>query len=336
MIFPWADGGNLLNEWERLPPHDVGAEKVLWFLEQFVGLCEALEELHTKETQNCIHGDLKPENILIFSQPGSNPIFQIADLGLAAFHIEAHTNMRMASGVGSGTSRYKPPEMETMNLEVSRGRAYDIWSMGCILLEFLVWLTSGYDGLRKFQSSTTYFWDLSRSGSILHSAVEIYLDLAETELASSPVLSDVVLLVKKQLLVQKPERVGAKKLRENLQRIRDKRDGSALSSLTPVRFTLPDAGIDSTKRQAPAPHIVGDRLAVQGQQDKPVIRLGKGVDLSDQDNIDGDTNNKKGPKIVLTGVSGGSDSGGSHNQDVSLIYPQSGAWANSDHFQYVS
>ncbi|KAK8092472.1 uncharacterized protein PG998_014957 [Apiospora kogelbergensis] len=105
------------------------------------------------------HGDLKPENILLFNRGKSQAILQIADLGLAAFHEEAHTNMRKPSGVGTGTSRYKPPEMgthrETMQ---SRGRAYDIWSIGCILLEYLVWSTSGYDALRTFKTHTDFFW----------------------------------------------------------------------------------------------------------------------------------------------------------------------------------
>lgn len=301
-----------------------------------MGLCEALEELHTKETQNCIHGDLKPENILMFSQSGSNAILQIADLGLAAFHIEAHTNMRVASGVGSGTSRYKPPEMETMSPTVSRGRAYDIWSMGCILLEFLVWLTSGYDGLRKFQGSTTYFWDLSRRGTIFHPTVELYLELAEPNLASSSVLSDLLLLVKNQVLVRKGARLGAKDLRKNIQGIRDKCIGSPPLSFTPVRIALPDTGIDSTRPHPPAPHIVNDHLAAPGQHDKPVTLLERGVNLSDQDNNHGGTNEMRGPEIVLTGAPGEPGSGGSHNQDVSSIHPQSGARTNNDHFQYVS
>lgn len=44
-----------------------------------------------------------------------------------------------------GTDGYAPPEIENINLEC--GRKYDIWSLGCILLEVTAFVVLGYAGL---------------------------------------------------------------------------------------------------------------------------------------------------------------------------------------------
>ncbi|KAJ0312471.1 hypothetical protein COL516b_001555 [Colletotrichum fioriniae] len=67
-----------------------------------------------------------------------------------------------------GTSRYEPPEMDKDRDKMfpaheTRSRAYDIWSIGCIVLEFLIWLAYGFDAVKKFQDETAYFWERERS-----------------------------------------------------------------------------------------------------------------------------------------------------------------------------
>lgn len=298
LMFLWAEGGNLDSYWQSLQPKDVQKERVYWFVEQLVGICSALEELHTKGPRKCVHGDLKPENILVFGRSTSEYILQIADLGLAAFHEQA-TNMRQeASRMGSGTSRYKPPEYAANE---SRSKSYDIWSMGCILLEFLVWSSSGYEGLKKFRSATPVFWDVLRN-PILHTVVAEYIRLAEQELKSETVFSDMLQLIKKRLLVVKrvealasdgkeadedvPDgyRIKSKKLRKELEAIKDKCKNWPPSYLEPSLFELPSFQSQQRPHPTGAP-IVDGMLAVAGQQPKAPLPAGHSIPYNDDSEI---------------------------------------------------
>jgi serine/threonine protein kinase len=166
LIFPWATGGNLVNYWENYERKTQEMDSLQWIVRQFVGICSALKELHES---NCRHGDLKPENILWFKDGHDTGKLQIADLGLTRFYEkEARTNVRQGKDIHtstpSGTSRYEPPEMdkerENRDSQEPRARQYDIWPMGCIILELLIWLTYGYQAVEIFRKSTKYFWEL--------------------------------------------------------------------------------------------------------------------------------------------------------------------------------
>ncbi|RSL95715.1 hypothetical protein CDV31_013773 [Fusarium ambrosium] len=104
------------------------------------------------------HGDLKPDNILLFKDAISPWLgtLKIADLGLAKQHAFA-TPQRGDLTFDYGrqtrlmysTSQYVAPEVVIRPYE-PRSRLYDIWSMGCIIFEFLIWLLYGYPGLQNF------------------------------------------------------------------------------------------------------------------------------------------------------------------------------------------
>ena len=156
-MFQWVDGGNLREFWGS---HDWSRnqEIIEWSLGQIKGLADALNEWHNQfkedENKNCLHGDIKPENIVRSTQPDSLGILQLADMGLARIH-NLPTNLRPTeSGALSGTLRYQSPEIKT-TISGKVSRSYDMWGMGCILLEFIVWLLYGSDGLRAFNNSFT-------------------------------------------------------------------------------------------------------------------------------------------------------------------------------------
>ncbi|KAJ4248821.1 hypothetical protein NW762_012659 [Fusarium torreyae] len=100
------------------------------------------------------HGDLKPDNILEFKDSSSTWLgtLKVADLGLAKQHAFATTQRNEQTQQKYTTSHYEAPEVITnRNLRLPRSRRYDIWSMGCIIFEFTIWLLYGYeDGLDKF------------------------------------------------------------------------------------------------------------------------------------------------------------------------------------------
>lgn len=118
---------------------------------QLVGLASAIKMMHK---QNYRHGDLKPENILVFTNGTNVGVWKIADLGLAKFHHKA-TNQRLVptSMIGAGTVSYGPPEPIT-NSDSPRSRLYDIWSMGCIILQLVICLLYGDRALADLNKKT--------------------------------------------------------------------------------------------------------------------------------------------------------------------------------------
>ncbi|KAK7752298.1 hypothetical protein SLS62_005834 [Diatrype stigma] len=152
LIFEWADGGNLENVYERYknPSPSVKLSKLA--IKQLLGISEALAEAHENKIR---HGDLKPGNILCF-MPTEDNIFgtlKIGDWGLAKFHSDA-TTLRGEQGIATttkyGTPLYEPPEVELGDVKIL-GRQYDVWSMGCVIMELVIWLLYGHLNIQKFR-----------------------------------------------------------------------------------------------------------------------------------------------------------------------------------------
>jgi serine/threonine protein kinase len=206
LMFPWAEGGNLGGYWQDFPLQARNRSHVLWQLRQFVGICSALTELHNR---NVRHGDLKPENILWFDPKNDGGTLQIADLGLATFHKkEADTRNRpgMPTQTPSGTSRYEPPEMdEKRNSPDPRSRQYDIWSLGCIVFELLLWLAYGPSGITIFRNNTPYFWQKryqrGQNEYVVHEYVIAVMETLDHNFESGTAYKDLLNLVRNRLLV---------------------------------------------------------------------------------------------------------------------------------------
>lgn len=209
LMFQWVDGGDLNTFWTT---HEwVRDERLFgWALKQFNGLADGLRELHKR---NCRHTDLKPNNILRSRKPESFGHFQIADLGLAKVHVLPTSLRRVSTTNIAGAGRYQPPEEAETWRKGSRSRSYDLWSMGCILLEFIIWLLLGKTGWEKFnQSFPGPFFSLQESNSV-HPAVDEWIQhLRKTCLDSSelrcvsPALRDLLDHVCTRLLVKDPRR----------------------------------------------------------------------------------------------------------------------------------
>jgi serine/threonine protein kinase len=142
--------------------------------QQLAGIVGAVLVIHTQTSPNdnsnllpgSQHGiqksgylhDIKPDNLLIFryhKQDKESYTFRLSDFSCArvvAF-IESvsgqHRRSWQSTGK-SGTPIYRAPELTT---EGKTSRPYDIWSLGCVLLEVLVWFTEGYRALEAFRES---------------------------------------------------------------------------------------------------------------------------------------------------------------------------------------
>jgi len=161
-VFPWAEHGNLRKFWKEKIPSIYDNNYMKWVFDQLEGLASAIHTLHHKNAQSCRHGDLKPENVLCFNKRNSpnppNPpnvkdhtscVFVISDVGLARIH-DKSTHLRSRSKMATGeTIAYAAPETEIFP-ERATSRRYDIWSLGCLYLEFVIWLLYGIEELERF------------------------------------------------------------------------------------------------------------------------------------------------------------------------------------------
>jgi len=194
---------------------------------------------------NWRHGDLKPENILRFVKADELVgTLRISDLGLAKRHAKATELRREASITKFGTLNYEPPEATTKP-NSPRSRLYDIWSFGCILLEFVVWLLYGHQGLDDLwrlpaEKDATLFWSRLPGGEEPHAKVNSSVaQVMDIILATNPAcrspsaIRDLLMLVKDRVLVPAlpgvhntilPEyrRIQANVLLEALEKIKDK------------------------------------------------------------------------------------------------------------------
>ncbi|KAI8217494.1 Mitogen-activated protein kinase kinase kinase YODA [Colletotrichum sp. SAR 10_86] len=168
-MYQWADGGNLRDLWKSHPTPEFNANLVRESVIQLRGLADALAALHNyKGEGNYRHGDLKPEKILRFEDNTFVGTLKIADMGLAKRLTEA-TDARLGpTNTKYGTARYEPPEAVTNKLK-ARSRLYDVWSLGCIILEYIIWFLYGYAGVKDFNDAllddTGYFYRIEKEGN---------------------------------------------------------------------------------------------------------------------------------------------------------------------------
>ena len=148
-LFPWVDDGNLRDFWSGNNNWALTPDLVSQILEQLLGLAHALEHIHR---QNWRRGDIEPENILRFKTDTIIGQFKLGDTSVSKHH-QVATEMRMSpTETRERTLRYEPPE-EITAPKALRSRRYDLWSMGCVILEFIIWLQYDPSGLSKFNRS---------------------------------------------------------------------------------------------------------------------------------------------------------------------------------------
>ncbi|KAJ8132087.1 hypothetical protein O1611_g1535 [Lasiodiplodia mahajangana] len=148
------------------PPPRSPADLVTWLVAQMQGICDAIRYIHhhvlgkgNGQTKRVgFHHDLKPANILLFvsNQPNS-AIWKLSDFGSGAVkYLDlSSTEILYNRKASTGDPVYSAPEF-VADGKVSQPK--DIWSLGCIFLEVLVWaLTLEPEAVTRFREARTKF-----------------------------------------------------------------------------------------------------------------------------------------------------------------------------------
>ncbi|KAI0127542.1 kinase-like domain-containing protein [Xylariales sp. AK1849] len=165
LLFPWADG-NLLSFWKDGHPDLENPKRdrdlALWFTKQCLGIAEGLKMIHTAnspaialgshlappESLHGRHGDVKPENILWFKDylRTDMGLLKISDFGGSRFNRTRSRSHVDVKNIPISLT-YRAPEYDVMR-EVAQ--SYDIWSLGCVFLQFVTWYVQGWQGVDEF------------------------------------------------------------------------------------------------------------------------------------------------------------------------------------------
>lgn len=179
LLFPWAES-DLLGFWEKVGKLKRNHDSMSWIASQCYGIIEALAFIHDPKIWDHDgkrlfgrHGDIKPENVLWF-KCFQHEILVLSDLGLAAEHRDISRSNLPGEKIPL-TPNYRPPECD---IEGPRGlisRSFDIWTLGCLFLEFIVWALCGWDGTKQFSEErfsryingveTNIYFEIVRSGN---------------------------------------------------------------------------------------------------------------------------------------------------------------------------
>lgn len=128
-----------------------------WVMGELRGLAEAMSFIHNDIPEhNAFHHDIKPENIvMVTGEEGQPDRLKIMDWGCAEA-MDPEKSDQPKSSAGSHCSKrmgnppYNPPEYNAAGAVTSR--PHDVWSLGCVFLDVLIWCRGGWKKLGKFRS----------------------------------------------------------------------------------------------------------------------------------------------------------------------------------------
>jgi serine/threonine protein kinase len=259
MLFPLAEQ-NLRHYITHTNHPSLTKDSVEWLLNQFKGLADGVRQIHNltglgpgildrrlsvnhKRERTGFHHDLKPENILVFldnhrdsDDQVTGRTWKIADFGSARIGLilsgsapGVQEQSYFTSNLSHGDTAYGAPDYE---LEKKTSRPYDMWSLGCIFLECLLWVFGKPDSSpadfaaqrmiipNTLANQDSAFWYVGNDGNIrLKPAVVQRLKELKIECAERGVFKELVSIVAKLLTIPPAERLDAPKLCNDLDAI---------------------------------------------------------------------------------------------------------------------
>ncbi|KAF2848615.1 HET-domain-containing protein [Plenodomus tracheiphilus IPT5] len=176
------------------------------------------------QSENWRHGDIKPENILRFlngKQVDDLGTLKLADLGRAQLHEQITKKRTTSDEVELWRTRwYEPPDLfDESRKKISR--LFDLWSMGCVIFESVLWFLYGIEAIEGFVSaneldtherSATPYWRKTKNGRFeVTTVASKWMDhILQNDPERDCALGHIVKLVKERLLqIEIPDDSGS-------------------------------------------------------------------------------------------------------------------------------
>lgn len=261
MLFPLANG-DLYHHLRNTVPSFLNQKVVIWQLEQMWGLCDALRYLHDYELDNTnlfnkpsrpmrrigFHHDLKPANILLYGVSTEDFVWKITDFGSGTVKVISTSSEDIIYNrkPSTGDPVYSAPEW-VVEGKVSQPK--DIWSLGAIFLEILVWnMDQNTGAVERFELArmeifentdepAPIFWYQDHDGlPYLNPAAVAKIDELKASCKKTGYLASVLSLVRQMLAISpKPRPTAAqlcKRFREILNDVQSFRGILEISPMT--------------------------------------------------------------------------------------------------------
>ncbi|KAI2470511.1 protein kinase [Annulohypoxylon bovei var. microspora] len=168
LLFDWAEG-NLKEFWKMKEKEYVrNRNHCKWMSQQFHEICLALQYVHNERKRTLTkfinnnpemtpdgrsddvhdlygrHGDIKSDNFLWFRPEQSSDLLALSDFGLGRLHTQVSRSNQNPKDLAR-TATYIAPEFDLKDGRVSR--ASDVYSLGCVLLEYVTWFLRGFNSV---------------------------------------------------------------------------------------------------------------------------------------------------------------------------------------------
>ncbi|PVI06060.1 hypothetical protein DM02DRAFT_34015 [Periconia macrospinosa] len=165
ILMEYVEGGTLEEFFFSCPP-PTDEEDIILFWERFVDLLKPLSRIHMHPDPDHrykylegIHNDIKPTNILV-TKPKSRSrydvTFKLADMGLSHFapaqkEGESRTKDTRGTQIFTAPEYYRDEKNTFLRRDILKAApSKDIWSMGCVFSETVVWSVGGKEDLQKY------------------------------------------------------------------------------------------------------------------------------------------------------------------------------------------
>jgi serine/threonine protein kinase len=188
--------------------------KATWLRTQMRGLAKALAAIHVPAANmSGLHHDIKPANILVFVS--DNNRLKLTDWGCGQIEERPRANGGELTSKRYGNPPYLPPECD---YDGPTSRKHDIWSLGCVFFELLIWFTGGlqryndfHDARRKTPGQQFYVKNDAQIVTHIPPLRDELISLSEKEAWTTEAS-----VVKAMLDVSPESRLDAKKVVERL------------------------------------------------------------------------------------------------------------------------
>jgi len=155
-LFPHAecDLSMVWNQKQPNPPRQAESYMV-WFQNQILGIIQAVQTIHREyvdydnsasdtsggqapERRWGRHGDIRPPNVLWFQSTTERfGTLVLSDMGLSTFNRIVSRSNQSKKPIHE-IPVYHPPEAMVKGGKINR--KFDVWSLGCLLLEMIAWV----------------------------------------------------------------------------------------------------------------------------------------------------------------------------------------------------